>query len=415
LSRPNYCVLSPDDTAVAVMNDGVYNVADGSLRFALPVFAEDPNPSNIITVSFADDGHFVRVGGQMFDAVTGEPVDRTLQYNIVTSNERWRVINREIYDVHTGEQVGTLPPLDGVPSPIDIEFAWNSDVIIITGGSLEEHSILVEAPTGEILAEIESRPFSISYDGTRYAIAGDGIYDIASRQRIAVLPEGDYWPHFSPLNPAWIAVNQADGVAIYDAFDGEQIVKLAPPDGANAWMVYRWGDDTIFISGGVETHHADGSVSGSSVPGRLYAVPSGELLREDVHVMHYIGGAHRAWQSSFRPWEVFDPFTGEVLVSDGHVSRVTDNRAVISGHGEYDIDTWELLFAYPPNIGSVFEIDEGYRYIAASTDGLYDAHTGELLLNGRGHNLDLTRDGRTLMASRFGESCIVYRLPEAEE
>jgi hypothetical protein len=413
LSRPNYCVLSPDDTAVAVMNDGVYNVADGSLRFELPVVPEDPNPSNIITVNFADDGHFVRVGRQMFDGVTGEPVDRTLEYIVVTSNERWRVINREIYDAHTGEQVGTLPPLDGLPTPIDIEFVWNSDVILITAGSQEEQTILVGAPTGDILAEIENTPFSFSYDGTRYAIAGDGIYDIASRQRIAVLPEGDYWPSFSPFDPAWIAIQETDGVAIYDAFNGGEIVKLAPPEGANVWET-QWGDDTIFVSGGVVTHHADGGMSGSSVPGRLYAVPSGELLRDDAHSMGYIGGARRAWQSSFGPWGVFDPFTGEVLVPDGYASRLNDDRVAIDGRGEYDIDTWELLFAYPPNIGSVFEIDEGYRYIVSS-GGLYDAHTGDLLFNARGHNIDLSRDGRILLATRFGESCTVYRLPEAQE
>ena len=414
LSRPNYCVLSPDGTAVAVMNDGVYNVADGSLHFALPVFPEDSNPSNIITVNFADDGHFVRVGGQMFDAVTGEPVNRTLEYSIVTSNGRWRVVDQEIYDAHTGEQVGTLPPLDGLPSPIDIEFVWNSDVILITAGSQEEHAILVEAPTGDILAEIESKPFSFSYDGTRYAIAGDGIYDIASRRRITALPEGNYWPHFSPYNPQWIAIEEVDGATIYDAFGGEQIVKLAPPDGGNTWMIYQWGDDTIFLSGGVITQHADGSVSGSSVPGRLYAVPGGELLREDVHTMGYIGGARRAWQTSLSPWEVFDPFTGEVLVSDSYVSSVIENRARVAGQGEYDIDTWELLFPYPPNIGSVIKMDEARRYIVSS-GGLYDAHTGDLLFKGRGHNIDLSRDGRTLLASRFRESCTVYRLPDAEE
>jgi hypothetical protein len=412
LSRPDYCVLSPDDTAVAVMNDGVYNVADGSLRFALPVVSEDPSSSSVITVSFTDSGNFVRVGDLMFDAVTGEPVDRTLDYSIVTSNERWRVVDQEIFDVHTGKQVGALPQLDDLPTPIDIEFAGNSDIIIITGGSQEEYAILVEVPTGDILAEIESRPFSISYDGTRYAIAGDGIYDIASRQRIAPLPEGNYWLHFSPFNPEWIAFPESDGVVIYDTSDGSVVDRLAPRPGSNEWQI-QWGEDSIFISGDKVTHHANGSVSRLGLPGRLYELPSGELLLDGPQAMAYIGGARRAWQGLIGSLDVIDPFNVEVLASGGVVTQIIGNRAVVSGLGEFDIDTWELLFAYPEGLLGIVENDEAYRYIVA-WQGLYDARTAEHLLE-TDDPLDLTRDGRALVASRYGESCTVYRLPDAQE
>lgn len=407
LQRPYHCVISPDGALAAIPNDGVYNLADGSLRFALPVRESNPMPS----ISFIASDRLYVSGLGIFDLDTGERLIEMIS-PMAGGNQRWLVTPRGIYNLRTGEKVYDMlrERLSGriadIWMPPDSDYAF-----VLIEKSNQWIQVLLNAPTGEIL--LETKGSVVSPDESRVAVFNDGLYIIGQADALADFPEGDYGPIFSP-DSRWLALQGVEHVLVYDATTGEYLGETAILPKMEMTDV-TWADNLLLITGrDMSLVNPDGSISNNTFHNSVYEFPSGELLFTHDGQIRYLGGAREAWLDHDRG--VFDPLTGEILLAPpiSFYRPVSNGRAIRFRDGEYDIDTWEKVYDYPDGFIDAVVTDADYRYALVERQGVFDAQTGEKLMTLPVQHSYFTPDGQFLVTSVNRRRCSIYRLPERE-
>jgi WD40 repeat protein len=413
----SWCAFTPDGAAVVVGGDGVYNLPDGSLRFALSGVGNRTVPF----ARFSPDGALVMVYHDgVYDLETGERrADLSISTSFVPITNERLVTEDGIYDLTSGELIYDLSGHRDYGKPgLTLRFLPDQRFAAVSLGDFQPVT-LIDVETGIVLAELEDLQFATSPDGTMLAVAEDGVYPLGSETPIFTLPETshEYTPQFSP-DSALVSALSDDDVTIYDAATGEVTLTIPYPDapGVAFGSAYFPEPDWLLLQGyDLRLDQTQPQPLGSEMINWLYELPSAELIFKRAGYLNYVGGARKAWAQ--HGMEIFDPYTGEMLLASVHsfITQFLPDRVLAMGRGEFNIDTWTMDYVYPSNLPPAFiATDDARRFAVAHGFGVYDAQTGELLMPVNHESVYLTRDGRYVLADDY-QSCTVYRLPEAQE
>lgn len=199
-ATPGFCLISPDETNVAVWRDGVYDLPSGAKRFDLP---------EVDWVRHSPDGrHLIVSEVGLYETATGElliPSENHLYLPGVgefSPDGRWFVDGNIVYDLTTLEQVTTLArnaPTYGDEDPLygEIEFVNDGRWLAFDRFDAEHEAwvkVYVEIETWETILDGGDYPSGMglrfSNDYTRYAVGGEGVFSYPSGEKLFDLPRG---------------------------------------------------------------------------------------------------------------------------------------------------------------------------------------------------------------------------------
>lgn len=442
------CSLSPDEKLLAVAGEGVYQLSDGSLKFAF----EENASQQAAHVYFTPDGVQVIVnGGGIYDVARGHRTfsfseNQSLwlwafhhsKYAVIRTNGEDKV-TETLYDTATWEPA--VPPFEyGVSERLTQGFGSTDMLMPAMSGIYHYDDVVLTYDLSTLTANVydfasQELLYTRTFDGiftvdptnTYLAVSGEDIRTLRTNEVVlgdlpvhTVTAEGR--TRFSTDGELALVEREGEAV-VYSLPDGAELGRL--PLGL-IWGYFELSEDgqALVVSVWGENSERTAPAIQYSVDLATRAVEGFDLSTVLIPVGHGIEMYLPSWSFSrdgryYAGYEgIYETDSGELVVSlsplvgNGVLFSADGSLAARAGDGVYDLGTKQKLYSLA---NDSFEISPDGRFVWLRKVGLLDARTGELLyaMPVKGYH-SFSASSKYLTTLGY-QTCNILALPEAEE
>ncbi len=346
---PGRCLVSPDESRIAVRDYGVFDLPDGQKAFDLTGDAILYSP---------DNRYFVVSGVGLHDSQTGQLlIESPSRYPSFSPDSRFYIAYDIVYALPSLEQVTDLDREgDGVNSYSwgrfinnDLWYTYEKTFTTADQTMLTFVNATTWLPVLDTSIYLPMTPISFSQDFRRYAVGGVGVFELYSGEKLFDLSEG--LAHFSTdsatilMTPRLYPPPSDIALAFLDGETGATLNQFSVPglvysDIMSYGAFFTSPDMSKIAMPDVLNIGVDGQENYVLQGWRLIDVRTNTLIKQwrDNSVVS-------AYQELGRP------------VPTSH--RIIDGRYVIEGQGVFDAATDALVM---PLIGQAPYLTEGGTY-----------------------------------------------------
>ncbi|MCU0465523.1 MAG: hypothetical protein MUF38_13255 [Anaerolineae bacterium] len=350
-AAPGFCLISPDETNVAVWHDAVYDLPSGAKRFDLP---------EVDWVHHSADGRYLFISESgMHDAQTGELLIASNGLYLpgvaeVSPDRNLLVEGNNVYDLTTLEQIATIDRNgpnygEALPSYGQIEFVNEGRWLAFDRFDTEHENwvkVYVDVETWETILDGGDYPpgmgLRFSGDFTHYAVGGEGVFSYPAGEKLFDLPRGQV--EFSEDSsvimittyPTTTTSNEPVLFTYVNAASGEQINRFEVPVLAYIQLLSRGLVSEPTLTRAVMPVITEVGVGENMTPlirtWQVVEVATGEVLHELERVVEVL---------EFEDVNILR----EALGLPRSDQQFAGGRYVIWGEGIFDVETDALIFA----------------------------------------------------------------------